>query len=105
MLRVLWSCIRELLIGPLDRATRLDLDCRHTLPGWPAGLSRDQGETAVSQALRAELRARAQQALPDLWGMPPVAQLPTSRCWQVIEGGRHAPSQGRRHFGDDMHTR
>ena len=27
------------LLGPLDRASRLDLDCRQNLPGWPVGLS------------------------------------------------------------------
>ncbi len=27
------------LLGPLDRATRLDLDNRHAMPGWPIGLA------------------------------------------------------------------
>ena len=39
MLLSLLAALIARVLGPLDRATRLDLDDRHTLPGWPVGLA------------------------------------------------------------------
>ena len=41
MLHQIIAVIIGTLWGSLRRATRLDLDCRHTLAGWPAGQSRE----------------------------------------------------------------
>ena len=39
MLLALLAAAISRVLGPLDRATRLDLDNRQTLPGWPTGLA------------------------------------------------------------------
>ena len=40
-LAALVSAVIARVLGPLDRATRFDLDNRHAVPGWPTGLAAD----------------------------------------------------------------
>ena len=95
----LWSRIRERLLGPLDRATRLADDCRHTVPGWPIGLTLTRDPAAIERCVVA-VQSRSQAALPELWSDLATATPATPRGWQVIEGGRHPGSANR-----DMHIR
>ncbi len=48
MLAKLAAAVTTLILGAAGRATRLDLDCRHHLAGWPTGLAAGEVPSLVS---------------------------------------------------------